>query len=76
MNDSIITSKDIFDALLGDFEVLMIRKKITNKFGISCVEMSDMPFEDIKAIAEAEDDPNVIFVKTEKYVKEEGKENE
>lgn len=78
MDDAIINRGKIFDTLLGGFEVLMIRKHISTRYGISCEEMSKMPFEKIDEIVKKEENEpsTVVFVKTEKYDQKEGEEDE
>lgn len=70
MNDAIIKPEEIFDSLLGGFEVIMIQKNKINKYGISGARLSEQRYDSIEAIVSQGDDPNRIFVKTEKYEEE------
>lgn len=75
MNSEIITAVDVIDALVGGFEVLMIDKGKTNKYGISCIPLTSQTFVNIEKFVE-EDDQNRIYIKTEKEVEKEEVENE
>lgn len=70
MNDTIIKPEEVFDSLLGGFEVIMIQKNKINKYGISSIRLSEQRYDAIEAIVSQGDDPNRIFVKTEKYEEE------
>lgn len=75
MSSEIITAVEVIDALVGGFEVLMVDKGKTNKFGVSCIPLTTQTFVNIEKFVE-EDDPNRIYIKTEKEVKKEEAENE
>lgn len=75
MNSEIIAAVDVIDALVGCFEVLMIDKGKTNKYGISCIPLTSQTFVNIKKFVE-EDDSNRIYIKTEKELKKEEEKNE
>ena len=72
MNGEIISAAEVIDALVGGFEVLMIDKAKTNKYGILCIPLTTESFAGIKKIV-GENDPNRIYIKTEKEIKEEKK---
>lgn len=67
--NEIIKPDDVMKALIGGFEVLMINKSITNRFGMTCIPLTGERFRDVEKYVE-DDDPNVIYVKTDKYVEE------
>lgn len=75
MIGEIITAADVIDALIGGFEVLMIDKGKTNKYGISCIPLTSQTFVNIEKFVE-EDDSNRIYIKTEKEIKKEEEGNE
>lgn len=67
MGSQIINADEVLDALVGGFYVLMIDKSKFHKYGALCVPLNRERFSDIEKYIE-EDDPNCIFIKTEKYV--------
>ncbi len=75
MNGEIISAAEVIDALVGGFEVLMIDKAKTNKYGILCIPLTTESFAGIKKVV-GENDPNRIYIKTEKDEKKEEVENE
>lgn len=75
MNNEIIRPEDVFEALVTGFEVLMIRKNITTRFGTNCIPLTRETFVNIEKFLE-EDDSNLIYLKTEKFVKQEENEDE
>lgn len=70
MNTEIIGVSEVIDALVGGFEVLMIDKAKINKYGVSCIPLTTQTFANIEKFVE-EDDPNRIYIKTEKDEKKE-----
>lgn len=72
MNSEIISAAEVINTLVGGFEVLMIDKAKTNKYGILCIPLTTESFAGIKKIV-GENDPNRIYIKTEKEIKEEKK---
>lgn len=75
MNSEIISAAEVINTLVGGFEVLMIDKAKTNKYGILCIPLTTESFAGIKKIV-GENDPNRIYIKTEKDGKKEEVENE
>lgn len=72
MNSEIISAAEVINTLVGGFEVLMIDKAKTNKYGILCIPLTTESFAGIKKIV-GENNPNRIYIKTEKEIKEEKK---
>lgn len=75
MNNEIISAAEVIDALVGGFEVLMIDKAKTNRFGITCIPLTAQTFADIEKFVKG-NDLNMIYIKTEKDEKKEEAENE
>lgn len=73
MRSQIISADDVLDALVCGFYVLMIDKSKFHKYGALCVPLNRERFSDIEKYIE-ENDPNYIFVKTEKYVEDNNEE--
>lgn len=73
--NEIISKEEVMESLVSDYEVLMIQKNRTIRGGIICLPLTGETFTSIKKFL-SEEDPNRIYVKTEKYVKKEEKENE
>lgn len=76
MNE-IINATEVLDALTDGFEVLMINKNKTNRFGVLCIPLTDETFSSIVKFIDQEDE-NRIYIKTDKYIKvdEEDKKDE
>ena len=75
MNSEIISAAEVIDALVGGFEVLMVDKTKTNKFGITCIPLTTQTFVNIEKLVD-EVDSNRIYIKTEKDEKKEVKKDE
>lgn len=75
MNSEIISAAEVIEALVGGFEVFMIDKAKTNKFGVTCIALTSRSFANIEKLVE-EVDASRIYIKTEKYEKKEEVENE
>lgn len=75
MNSKIISTAEVIEALVDGFEVLMIDKAKTNRYGVSCTPLTTQTFANIEKFVE-EDNSNKIYIKTEKDEKKEEVENE
>lgn len=75
-NDMIIGNEDVMEALVGGFEVLMVDKDKSHKYGVSCIPLSKEPFSKIEEFVR-EEAPNRIYLQIERYIpEEEGSKNE
>lgn len=72
MNNIIISADEVIKALINGFEVLMIDKSKTNRYGVSCIPLTEEIFSDIESYV-MEDAPNKIYLQTERCIKEENK---
>lgn len=68
-SNRIIESEDVMDALVGGFEVLMVDKDISHKYGVSCIPLSKRPFSNIEEFVRGEA-PNRIYLQVERYIPE------
>lgn len=75
MNSEIVAAGEVIEALVDGFEVLMIDKAKTSRFGVKCIQLTLETFSDIEKFVE-KDDPNRIYIKTEREVSKEEVENE
>lgn len=65
MNSKIISTAEVIEALVDGFEVLMIDKSKTNKYGILCTPLTTQTFANIEKFVGG-DNSNKIYIKTEK----------
>lgn len=61
--NELIRPEEVMAALNGGFEVLVIKKNLESRFGISCTQLTKEIYEKIEKIIEEADD-NYIFIKT------------
>lgn len=70
INDMIIGNEDVMGALVGGFEVLMVDKDKSHRYGVSCIPLSKASFYKIEEFVR-EEAPNRIYLQVEKYIPEE-----
>ena len=63
MESKIIRADEVMESLVAGFEVLLIKKDRSNKYGICCRALTEEKFSIIEKIIAVEDQ-NVIYIKT------------